>query len=299
MDTQIDFIQVASVPPKNLSSKRYFGGLLSVDKIYWALALSVVLLLPASSHATPSTSTLAINGDSQLGLTFVNFLCDIQVPGSTPCPAGTGNFLTTGAGALGGSFVPYANDPGFIKNINYGAQPLNASFSLLNFVTFSPTGTVLPPDIALDLTFIVLGTAGQSGCGAPANSSQVCTPQSPALVTANNPNGLSPFNLANTAAGSTASITVAGNARRISTGEVTPFNGTFSWTFTSDPGTTDGSYQALLAQFSTGGTVTTPYSATFKANLADPAPEPGTFYLMLSGLLVVVGRARTRLFSRQ
>jgi hypothetical protein len=266
-----------------------------------ALACSLVLLIPASLQASPITGTLAINGDATVGATFLNFLCDILVPGSTPCPSGTGNFLTSGAAALSGSFVPYANDPGFIKSLNQTVQPLNQPFSLPNFITFSPTGTV-PPDIALDLTFIFLGTDTPAQCGAAPNPNQVpaqvCTPTIAALVTPPNPNGLSAFNLANTTTGSTASFTVAGNARRISTGELTPFNGTFSATFTNDPGTTDGSYQALLAQFSSGGTVTTPYSATFKATLSPQIPEPGTISLMLGGLLLLVCGARLRRFSR-
>jgi hypothetical protein len=267
---------------------------------FMALAFSAVLLIPASSQATPISGSLAINGDAQVGATFLNFLCDIVVTGSTPCPSGSGNFLTSGPAALTGSFVPYANDPGFIKNLNQTVQPLNATFSLSNFLTFSPTGSVANPDIALDLTFIYLGTDTPAQCGAAANPNQVpaqvCTPTISALVSPTNPQGLSPFNLANTTTGSTASFTVAGNARRISTGELTPFQGNFSATFTSNAGTTDGSYQALLAQFNSGGTVTTPYSATFKANIV---PEPGTTALMIGGLLLLIGGSRLRRFSSQ
>jgi hypothetical protein len=269
----------------------------TLAKFFMPLALSLVLLIPATSQATPITGQLAINGDAQVGATFLNFLCDQVATGSMPCPAGTGNFIASGPLAQTGSFVPYANDSGFIKNLNQGVQPLNTLFLLSNFLTFSPTGTVLSPDIALDLTFIALGTDTSAQCSAPANPSQVpaqvCTPMIASLVTAANPLGLSAFNLANTTTGSTASFTVAGNARRISTGELTPFNGNFSAVFTSNTGTTDGSYQALLAQFATGGTVTAPYSATFKANLI-PTPEPGTTALMLGGLLLLAGGVRLR-----
>jgi len=274
----------------------------TLAKFFMPLALSLVLLIPATSQATPLSGQLAINGDASVGATFLNFLCDQMVTGSTPCPAGSGNFIAGGPLAQKGDFIPYANDAGFIKNLNNSVQPLNSMFLLSNFITFSPTGIVANPDIALDLTFIGLGTDTPAQCGAPANPNQqpaqVCTPQVPSLVTAANPNGLSAFNLANTTTGSTASFTVSGNARRISTGEITPFNGNFTAVFTSTQGTTDGSYQALLSQFSTGGTVTAPYSATFKANLV---PEPGTTVLMLGGLLLLAGgvRLRRRVGSQQ
>jgi uncharacterized repeat protein (TIGR01451 family) len=234
-----------------------------------ALAVSLVLLIPVSSQATPITGRLAMKGEVQIGATFLSFPCSINVSGSTPCPAGSGNFLTTGPLALGGSFVPYANDPGFTKNLNLTVQPPNQAFTLANFLTFSPTGTLASPDIALDLTFIILGTDGTTQCGSAASAGQICTPTVPALVSASNPMGLSPFNFANTTTGSTVSFDFLGNARRISTGEVRPFNGTFCATFTSTPGTTDGSFQAILPSFfQSGGTVTTAYSMTM--NMAAP-----------------------------
>ncbi len=272
----------------------------TLAKLFVPLALSLVLLIPATSQATPLSGQLAINGDASVGATFLNFLCDQVATGSMPCPPGTGNFIAGGPLAQSGSFVPYANDSGFIKNLSQTVQPLNALFLLSSFITFSPTGTVPSPDVALDLTFINLGTDTPAQCGNPANPSQVpaqvCTPQIPALVSASNPSGLSAFNLANTTNGSTASFSVSGNARRISTGELTPFTGNFTAVFTSNPGSTDGSYQALLATFNSGGTVTAPYSATFRATLV---PEPGTTVLMLGGLLLLAGGVRLRRVGRQ
>src|SRR5260370_37209373 len=149
-----------------------------------------------------------------------------------PCPGGTGNFMAGGPLAQSGSFVPYANDSGFIKNLSQTVQPLNALFLLSNFITFSPTGTVVSPDIALDLTFINLGTDTPAQCGNPANPSQVpaqvCTPQIPALVSASNPSGLSAFNLANSTNISTASFSVAASAHLISPCNRTPFTAHFT-----------------------------------------------------------------------
>lgn len=261
-----------------------------------ALVFGLLLLAPSPSYAAPISGNLAIAGDAQVGATFLNFLCDIVA--GQPCPSGYGDFLTSGPAALSGSFVPYAGDTGFIHSLNQTLQPLNENFNLSNFLEFNPMGTVPSPDIAFDLQFIFLGTSGQAQCAAPPNPSQTpaqtCTPIVPALMSMSNPLGLSPFNLANTPTGSTASFVVSGTARRISTGETSKFTGTFSATFTSDPGTTDASYQALLAQFMSGGTITSSYSATFRATVTPLAvPEPATAGLVFGGLMLA-GLARFR-----
>jgi len=277
-----------------------------VTNIFVALALSFVVLIPASLQASITdpgsggasvAGKLQFGGDATVGPTFLTFLCDIV---GLSCPAGSGAFNVGGAVAQTGSFVPYANDTGFIKSLsNTGGQPLNTPFFLSNFVTFNPAGTIMPPDIAFDLTFIFLGNSGQVECAAPVNQSQVpaqrCTPIIPTLVSASNPLGLSAFNLANTPNGSTASFGLAGTVRRISTGAVTPWNGTFTAQFTNDPGTTDGSYQAVLNQLITTGSVTSSYSATFAATTI---PEPQTTALVLGGLLVLLGRVGMRRYNR-
>jgi hypothetical protein len=155
--------------------------------------------------------------------------------------------------------------------------------------------TFLAPlnDVALDLRFINLGVSGSAACGAAAAPGQICTPEGiPGLVTANNPTGRSAFNLQNlTTTSSTASFSLAGTARRISTGELSNFTGTFSATFDTL------SYQALLAQLcptsACTGSVQTPYSATFSVT-ASAVPEPQTGALIGLGLLGLglVGRRR-------
>jgi len=258
-----------------------------------ALALSMVMLTPKplrasiidpNSGGAPVSGKLQFGGDATVGAVFLTFLCDI---GGISCPASSGVFSVGGAVAQTGSFVPYANDTGFIKSISEtGGQPLNQPFLLSNFVTFNPSGSIAPPDIAFDLTNIFLGNSGQADCSAAVNQSQVpaqrCTPIIPTLVSASDPGGLSAFNLANTPDGSTASFALSGTVRRISTGAVTPWLGNFTAQFTNTPGTTDGSFQSVLNQLATTGSVTSSYSATFAATAV---PEPMTSLLLGSGLL--------------
>jgi hypothetical protein len=154
---------------------------------------------------------------------------------------------------------------------------------LSNFLVFSnsPGNPVLPPDIALDLRFIFLGVNPQAPCTAAPAVGQTCTPAFAGLVTAANPLGLSAFNLQNTQTGSTASFSVSGTARRISTGEVSNFSGVYTAQFAGM------SYQQLLNTLATGGSVNNAsYSATFMSTVI---PEPETTALVLGGLLLVVG----------
>jgi hypothetical protein len=109
---------------------------------------------------------------------------------------------------------------------------------------------------------------------------QICTPVFPG-------GGLSPFNLQNTQTGSTASFSIAGNARRISTGEVSQFTGLFTSQF-NDP------YQSYLPTILGGGTIENSYSATAEAT-AVPVPEPSSITMLLGGLMLVGGYLRRKL----
>jgi hypothetical protein len=278
------------------------------SRVFVALALGFAFLAPSPSRAgvvdpnsggAPVSGQLGFGDSAQVAATFLNFFCDAI--GATTCPTNSGSFTVNSlaSGNVTGSFIPYAGDTGFIKDLsNTGGQPLNQPFVLTNFITFNPAGTITPPDITFTLTNIFLGTDGSTQCGAPVNQSQVpaqvCTPQLAALDTTANPTGISAFDLANTANGSTASFSVSGTVTRISTGAVSNFNGTFSATFTNDPGTTDGSYQAVLAELN-GPThsVTAPYAASLAVSVT-PTPEPTTSMLFGSGLLAVAFFLRRR-----
>lgn len=255
----------------------------------FALAAAFTVV-PAS--AVPITGQLAISGTATVEALVLNFLCSGFASGGT-CPAGSGDFSVGTGAATTGSFEPYEGRAGFILGINNLAQPLNTPFNLANWITFESDGG-FTSDIALDLQFIPLGVSGQGQCAAPEAAGQICTPVIPALVGPNNPLGLSAFNLQNTGNGSSASFGVSGIATRLSTGEQSQFNGIFVAQFSNTPGQFDASYQDVLAELSTGGSVTNTFAASFNSTFT-PIPEPGTMTLMgLGGLLVAAGSVYRR-----
>jgi hypothetical protein len=125
------------------------------SKFRLLLALLVgVLTLATPALAVPVSGSFSIGGSSaQVGATFLNFICNAALTAS--CPAASGNFVVTPP--VSGSFLgppTYQGDTGFIKNLNQMIAPINQAISIPDFITFNPAGTVIPPDIALELTFI-------------------------------------------------------------------------------------------------------------------------------------------------
>jgi hypothetical protein len=249
-----------------------------------ALLVGLSLLMPSPSFATPVTGQLSITGDATVSATFLTFLCDLLSPFS--CPANTGQFQVTGPVAQSGTFSSLALTYGDIHSINQTDSPVNQAFSLPGFMTFMAN-----PDIELNLSFIYLGTGG--ACP-PSGSAVTCTPSGiPGLMSAANPTGKSPFNLTNTASGSSASFSVSGTALRLSTMESSIFNGTFSAEFTNTPGTTDADVNHILAELGTSGAITSPYSGKFVA-VATAVPEPATTFLMIGGALLFAAKSLGR-----
>lgn len=245
----------------------------------------LALLMPTPSSATPVTGTLSITGDATVSATTLTFLCDLLAPFS--CPANTGQFQVTGSTAQSGTFSSLALTYGNIHSISQGATPLNQTFLLPDFITFAAN-----PNIALNLTFISLGTAG--ACP-PSGGTVSCTPAGiPGLVSAANPTGKSAFNLTDTASGSSASFSVSGTAVNKATGETSMFNGTFSAEFTNTPGTTNASVASILTELAANGSITSPYSGKFVAT-ATAVPEPATTFLVIGGgLLFAAGAFRRK-----
>jgi hypothetical protein len=255
-------------------------------------AVALMLWASTAALAIPINGTFDIAGGSDATVMATSLLFNCT-PGSltlAPCPgpANSGNFHeTTGTG----SFAPYVTQGGYIQNLSQGTTPINQNFLLSNWITFSGTAgnPVLPPDIALDLRFIFTGVSGQAACGAAPSPGQICTPIIPALITPANPSGLSPYNLQNIGGGgSTASFGLSGTARRLSTGEVSNFNGTFTAQFSTP-------YQDVLTQLFTTGAVSNSYSATFTVTAI---PEPATESLAIGAILILAGLGLRKKFVR-
>jgi hypothetical protein len=219
--------------------------------------------------------TLNINGSFAVTATGVDF---------QPAAGGSGTFAA-GASGQTGAFVSVAGTPGTIKDLSFASQPLNQPFLLSNFVTFTTNA-----NLRLDLTFISLGAFSQANCSAPAAAFQQCTPAFAALVTPNNPQGLSPYNFTNTSlTTSTLTFNVSGTAFNAESGLSSPFSGTFTTQFTT-------SYQTQLTLLANGSPILGTYSADFSTTSAlTSVPEPTTLLLLCSGLVGIASRGKSRL----
>jgi hypothetical protein len=244
------------------------------------IAAGILLtILPFEALASTFSGTLSFTGGAQINATSISFACSLAYTPS--CPTGYGNFSSPSAAIQTGDFVAYGDQFGLIANLDQTGEPGNTSFLLPNFLIFNASATLPSPDLALDLTFIAPGVYDQTNCSAAPAPGQTCTLELPGLVTAANPDGLTWFNLSNSAMGSTLSFSVGGVARTISTGETAPFVGTFTAQFNVP-------YQDLLTALEND-----PLPASFAASVTtDTAPEPSSLFMAGVGIVLCVGIRR-------
>ena len=232
-----------------------------------SLGLLVSLALIAASGpaaASPITGTLNLSGTFTIGANFLNFCAT-----AGPCPAASGNWNVPSIGTID-LLTPYADDPngGLITNLTSVSEPVGTVLpgNGVLFLTFAPSGALPTPDIQFYVTEVFAGVGSSASCGAAPAPGQVCTPTGSSVTLVNGAGG-----------DSSATVTMQGLARRISTNEFDSLQMVFTSQFNTP-------FQSVLSTFGSSGTLTNTFSASFTAG---DVPEPVTSILMGSGLLAL------------
>jgi hypothetical protein len=231
--------------------------------------LLAVLATGTFASATPITGTLNIAGTAVVSAFEIDFI--------PPPNAGVGEIAVLPGGNTGDfAFLNAGFTTGLLVDRDASQQagiPLNVP----DWLTI--------PNFSFTLEFIRPGSFSSTACFDPPANQQNCTPP---------PNNgvLSPYNLTNAI---DATGNVSAKASFFVTGTVTnllnPLDiGKFEGEFTTT--LLNVSYQQLLNTVIAGGTITTPFSATFEVT---PIPEPSSLALALGGaLLAGLGSLRRR-----
>jgi hypothetical protein len=242
-------------------------------KIGWAVIvpaiLAITLLLPQASYAIPVTGGLHFGGGVDVELDGTVTTIDFD-----PEDTGLGQHVVLPNSD--GDFAGLVFTPGTILDLNDTDHPTGTVLNV-PFLTFSN------PDIVFNLLSILPGNFSSTDCLAAPAAGQVCTP-------AGAPSGVaSPFEFVNiSATASVVSFQVTAEAIRVSTGEVTPYTGSFSATFN------DQNFQSLLSTFVNQGEIATGYDADFTPGTI--IPEPSTMNLLIGALFVGVGAITRKRF---
>jgi hypothetical protein len=228
------------------------------------LTCAALIAVSVPAGATPITGTLQLGGTFTIGPTFLSFCAT-----AGPCPTAPGNWNVPGNGT-GDLSAPYASDPngGLITNLNSITEPVGTLLAGngIQFLIFANSGALLTPDIDFFLTEVFAGVGTNAACGLAPAPGEVCTPTGSAATLINGAGG-----------DSSATITMQGWARRISTGELSNLQMVFTSQFNTP-------FQSVLSTLASSGSVTNTFSASFSAS---PVPEPVTSMLVGSGLLAL------------
>jgi hypothetical protein len=241
-------------------------------KVGWSVVvpvLAITLLMPQASYAIPVTGTLNLGGGVDVELDGTVSTIDFD-----PEDTGEGNFIVFPNSD--GDFAGLLATPGDILDLNDTDHPTGDVLNV-EFLSFAAA-----PDIQFNLISILPGEFGNTDCGAAPAAGQICTPGSPS-------GGMSPFEFVNLSpTSSVVSFQVQAEAVRISTGEITPYTGSFSATFN------DQNFQSVLQSFFETGEVATGFDAEFTPGFV--IPEPSTMNLLIGALFVGVGAVTRKKF---
>lgn len=207
-----------------------------------AVAVATLVGMPAAANAATISGVLNTTGSATVSATQIDFL---------PLGGTTGEFNVDEFAPGTGDFSTFNSEEGLIKDLTLPGDPVGIVFSKPDFMTFASY-----PNLSFELTFIEPGVSGIAECFLAAAVGQQCTPAG------------SPFNLENTATGSTASFNVSGLVTDGNGGPASLFEGIFSTQFIGQ------NYQQLLTTvFVNQGSVTATYSAQFRVTAQEDVPE--------------------------
>jgi hypothetical protein len=196
---------------------------------------------------------LGINGDAQVGPTFINFGNYPQGTVFTPAPGYGDIIVSQPANGIFAAAGVTAGEAGLIQSLN---------------ALMTTPGSTLTPNPATDPAFLKFSAGGS-------NLEVFLTELLPGSTTG-------PFSLTDTANGAVASFNIDGFTFNTTTQSREDITGTFAATFN---GTT---VAELLSEEAGGTNIMTPFTGTFSATPIPPnnvVPEPGSLLLLGSGLL--------------
>jgi hypothetical protein len=245
---------------------KYFSRILATVGV---LSCSLSMSMQTAS-ASPINGTLQLGGTFTIGPTFLNFC-----PAPGPCPAAPGPWNSPATGT--GDLSAYTGD-GMITNLSSGTEPVGTLLpgNGIPFLVFtggvSVGGGSNPdtPTIEFFITEVFAGVGTAANC-ASGGEGTLCTPTGSAVTLLNGSGG-----------NSSATITAAGLAENLTTGEFDALQ----IVLTSQFNTT---YESVLNTEATFGSITNTFSATFTAT---SAPEPSSMWMIGIGAGLVLFAAR-------
>jgi hypothetical protein len=242
--------------------------------------VKVALILPLANSSMLSAAivgTVDIEGNTaNVTGAGIEYNCNLMVT-SGPCPSSFGNALVENAM---GDLTPFFLAGVFLGDLSNAMSPLNQPIDMKNWLTLTATPfNATTSTVALDLTFLLIGSAGQADYSAALAPRQTCAPLSAAVTSCNPLLGLSNVNLANTYSGFTANFDVEGIMRDVLDGSTGTFTGTVTAVVNGR------SYQTAVARI-LAGTVP-PFAYTASSFNLSAIPEP-SYLLCVAGLALLV-----------